>query len=84
MREFSGFGRVNGTSAPPSSKSQNSPARTTADEQSAKARSWLTMALPRRLPSLGADALAVLQTSLFEYFSREFVHGSAENGVACT
>lgn len=36
-----------------------------------------------RLPALGADALSVLQSSLFEYFSREYVHGSAEGGVSC-
>ncbi|GAA5895540.1 hypothetical protein JCM8208_005261 [Rhodotorula glutinis] len=33
------------------------------------------------LPSLSPEALAMLQTSLFEYFSSEFVAGAAENGV---
>lgn len=37
----------------------------------------------RSLPSLSPEALAMLQTSLFEYFSTEFVSGNAENGVTC-
>ncbi|KAG0654816.1 pre-tRNA nuclear export protein [Rhodotorula mucilaginosa] len=47
-----------------------------------EARMFALQVVTEALPSLGADALAVLQTSLFEYFSREFVHGSAEGGVS--
>lgn len=35
------------------------------------------------LPSLAPDALAFVQSSLFDYFTREYVEGEAENGVAC-
>lgn len=40
--------------------------------------------MPYRLPSLSPEALAMLQSSLFDYFSLEFVNGPAENGVVCT
>lgn len=36
------------------------------------------------LSGLAPEALAFVQSSLFDYFAREYVNGSAENGVVCT
>lgn len=36
------------------------------------------------IPTLSPEALAFLQSSLLDYFSREYVSGPSENGVACT
>lgn len=45
--------------------------------------SLLTSADPCRLPSLSPESFAMLQSSLFEYFSLEFVNGPAEKGIIC-
>ncbi|GJN94034.1 hypothetical protein Rhopal_007097-T1 [Rhodotorula paludigena] len=46
-----------------------------------EARMFAVQVVGEALPTLPQDALAVLQSSLFDYFSSEFVAGPAENGV---
>ncbi|GAA6024202.1 hypothetical protein JCM11491_001283 [Sporobolomyces phaffii] len=45
-------------------------------------RMFAVQVVAEALPSLSPEALAMLQTSLFEYFQGEYVNGPAENGVA--
>ncbi|GAA5960825.1 hypothetical protein JCM21900_002296 [Sporobolomyces salmonicolor] len=44
-------------------------------------RMFAVQVVAEALPSLSPEALAVLQTSLFDYFQREFVEGPAEHNV---
>ncbi|BGP43722.1 pre-tRNA nuclear export protein [Rhodotorula kratochvilovae] len=46
-----------------------------------EARMFAVQVVGEALPSLGPEALAMLQTSMLDYFSSEFVTGTAENGV---
>ncbi|GAA5992257.1 hypothetical protein JCM5350_006326 [Sporobolomyces pararoseus] len=45
-------------------------------------RMFAVQVVAEALPSLSPEALAMLQTSLFDYFQGEYVSGPAENGVA--
>ncbi|GAA5820935.1 hypothetical protein JCM10212_000554 [Sporobolomyces blumeae] len=45
-------------------------------------RMFAVQVVAEALPTLGQDALAALQSSLFDYFQTEYVAGSGENGTA--
>ncbi|GAA5912917.1 Ran GTPase-binding protein LOS1 [Sporobolomyces salmoneus] len=45
-------------------------------------RMFALQVVAEALPSLSPEALAMLQSSMFDYFQREYISGPAENGVA--